>query len=82
MNLGEPCVLWYASECEYIRPLNSNACLSLGVSQGLWLPVSLQVLFLPATVSQVEEKNNIYLLKVGRIRDTEAGLMVKIFNYS
>ena len=63
-------------------PLNSNGCLSLGVSQDLWLPVSLQALFFTATVSQAEEENNIHLLKVRRIRDTEAGLMVKIFNNS
>lgn len=62
-------------------PLNSNMCLSLHVSEGLWPPLSQQALFPPASVSQ-GRKREMYLLKVGRMRDTEAELIVKMFNNS
>lgn len=58
-------------------PLNSNVRLSLGVSQGVWLPLSLQTLLPAASVFRAEGENSIYLLEVGRMGDTEAGLIVK-----
>lgn len=70
-----------ACECEYNWALNSNVCLSLGVSQGLWLPLFLQPLFPAASVSQTGE-NSIHLFTVGRMGDTETGLIVQIFNSS
>lgn len=61
-------------------PLNFNVCLSLSVAQGPQILLSLQALFPAASVSHVEGENNIYLLKVGRIGDTEAEPIVKIFS--
>lgn len=62
-------------------PLNSNICLALGVSQDLWLPLSLQGLFPAVSVSQAEGENNT-VLKVGRMGDTEVGLIVKTYSNS
>lgn len=44
------------------------------------MPISLQALFPAASVSKAEGENNVYLLKAGRIGDTEAEPIVKIFS--